>query len=109
MRMAVIPAAWNAATAASTAVVAPPMTAWVLELMLATTTYPSTSATIRSMSDIGPKTAAIAPLSACETWVISRPRALTASSAASKLSAPDATRAPYSPRLWPMTRSGVIP
>ena len=85
------------------------MTAWVLELMLATTTYPSTSATIRSMSDSGPKTAAIAPLSACETWVISRPRALTASSAASKVSAPEATRAPYSPRLWPMTRSGVIP
>ncbi len=61
------------------------------------------------MSASGPNTAAIAPLSACETWVISRPRALTASSAASNVSAPEATSAPYSPRLWPMTRSGVIP
>ena len=38
---------------------------------------------------------------------ISRPRALTASSAASKDSAPAATSAPYSPRLWPITMSGA--
>jgi hypothetical protein len=44
-----------------------------------------------------------------DRWAISRPRALTASRAASKLSAPAATSAPYSPRLWPMTRSGVMP
>ena len=36
-----MPAAWNAATARSTASVAPPMTAWPVLLMFATTTYPS--------------------------------------------------------------------
>ena len=48
------------------------------------------------------------PKAGC-TLTISRPRALTASSAASNERAPAATRAPYSPRLWPMTRSGSMP
>ena len=104
-----MPAAWNAATARSTASVAPPMTAWPVLLMFATTTYPSVSATMRSISASGASTAAMAPLSPTARFAISRPRALTASSAASKDSAPAATRAPYSPRLWPITMSGRTP
>ena len=38
MRVACMPAATQASTAAVTAAVAPPITAWLLELMLATTT-----------------------------------------------------------------------
>jgi hypothetical protein len=49
------------------------------------------------------------PLSATETLVISRPRALTASSASANGSAPAAISAPYSPRLCPMTMSGLMP
>ena len=79
--------------------VAPPMTAWLLLLMLAMTTLPSMASTIRSISASGPKTAAIAPLSAIDRLAISWPRALTASRAESKVSAPAATSAPYSPRL----------
>ena len=58
-----------------------------------------TPTTIRSISASGPKTAAIAPLSSMLRLAISCPRALTASSADSKVSEPAATRAPYSPRL----------
>ncbi len=101
-----MPAALNVSTARSTAAVAPPITAWLLELMLAITTYPSVSSTIRSISGSGPNTAAIAPLSATDRLAISCPRADTASSADSKLRAPAATRAPYSPSEWPMTMSG---
>ena len=54
-------------------------------------------------------TAAIAPGSSIVRLAISRPRALTASSAAANDSAPAATSAPYSPRLWPMTMSGAMP
>ena len=42
-------------------------------------------------------------------WLISRPRALTASSVCSKVSTPAAMSAPYSPRLCPMTMSGFTP
>ncbi len=77
--------------------------------MFATTTPESIEATTRSISSSGPKTAAMAPLSATEIDAISRPRALTASSAASNVIAPAATRAPYSPRLWPITMSGRTP
>ena len=42
MRIALMPAAWKASIARSTASVAPPMTAWLLLLMLAMTTLPST-------------------------------------------------------------------
>ena len=52
-----------------------------------------------SISVIGAKTAAMRPLSFMETRVISRPRALTASRASAKGRAPEATNAPYSPRL----------
>ena len=58
---------------------------------------------------MGANTAAMAPLSATETLVISRPRALTASRALSRVRAPAATSAPYSPRLWPITMSGCTP
>ena len=51
----------------------------------------------------------MAPLSSIERLAISLPRALTASSAASNVRAPAATSAPYSPRLCPMTMSGVMP
>ena len=44
-----------------------------------------------------------------ETRVISRPRALTASSASANGRAPAATSAPYSPRLCPMVISGRMP
>jgi hypothetical protein len=54
-------------------------------------------------------TAAIRPLSATETLVISRPRALTASSASANGRAPAATSAAYSPRLCPITTSGTTP
>jgi hypothetical protein len=40
---------------------------------------------------------------------ISLPRALTASIAASNVSEPAATSAPYSPTLWPITMSGRMP
>ena len=62
---------------------------------------------IRSTSASGAKTAAIFPVSFTATRVIPRPRALTASSASSKVSEPDATSAPYSPRLCPMVMSGL--
>ena len=109
IRAAVTPSAWNAAMARSTASVAPPITAWLKLLMFAMTTLPSTASTTRSISASGPNTAAIAPLSSTERVAISWPRALTASSAASKVMAPAATRAPYSPRLWPITMSAEIP
>ncbi len=64
---------------------------------------------MRWISSSGPVTAAIAPLSSTDRCAISRPRALTASSAASKVNEPAAVRAPYSPRLWPITMSGPIP
>ncbi len=64
---------------------------------------------MRSISASGPNTAIIAPLSATETRVISVPRALTARSASPKAMLPAATRAPYSPKLCPMTKSGAIP
>ena len=51
----------------------------------------------------------MAPLSSTETLAISRPRALTASIAASRESDPAATSAPYSPRLCPITMSGSMP
>ena len=78
-------------------------------LMLAMTTSPASESTTAWSSSIGARTAAIKPLSSSETLVISRPRALTASSASRKPRAPQATRAPYSPRLWPITISGVTP
>ena len=64
---------------------------------------------MRSISGSGASTAAIAPLSPMLRLAISRPRALTASSAAGTVSDLAATRAPYSPRLCPMTMSGRMP
>jgi hypothetical protein len=64
---------------------------------------------MRVMLSSGPATAAIAPLSSTFRCAISRPRALTASSAASNVSEPAAVSAPYSPRLWPITMSGSMP
>ena len=61
------------------------------------------------MSAKGAMIAAIFPLSATDTRVISRPRADTASRASAKERVPADTRAPYSPRLWPITRSGSMP
>ena len=61
------------------------------------------------MTSTGAKTAASVPLSATETRDISRPRAATASSASSSGRTPAVTRAPYSPRLCPMTMSGAMP
>ena len=58
---------------------------------------------------MGAVTATIHPLSSMDTFVISRPRALTASSASPKGSVPAATSAPYSPRLCPITMSGNTP
>ena len=104
-----MPSAKKTSTARSTASVGPPITAWLRLLMFATTTPESTDATTRSISSSGPKTAASAPWSATEIDAISWPRALTASSAASKVMAPAATRAPYSPRLCPITMSGRMP
>ena len=52
---------------------------------------------------------AILPKSSIFTAAISRPRALTATSASRKDSIPAATAAPYSPRLWPATTSGFTP
>src|SRR5664280_1133792 len=52
--IAVKPASWNTLTAACTAGVSPPMTAWLLLLTLAMTTYPSEAPTIRSISGIAP-------------------------------------------------------
>ena len=54
-------------------------------------------------------TAAIRPGSFTRTCAISRPRALTASSACANGRTPAATSAAYSPRLWPITRSGRYP
>ncbi len=103
------PAARKIAAAFSTASEAPPTTAWAVLLTLATTTYPSTEASTCSISSRGAMTAIILPSSAMETLVISRPRAATASSASAKDRLPAATRAPYSPRLWPITKSGAMP
>ena len=49
------------------------------------------------------------PGSSTVRLAISRPRALTASSAAANVRTPAATSAPYSPSEWPMTRSGSMP
>ena len=108
IRAAVMPSARKTSIACSTAAVAPPTTAWLVELMLATTA-PSMLPTTRSISVRGPKTAAIAPLSSTLSVAISWPRALTASSAAWKVIAPAATSAAYSPRLCPITMSGSTP
>ena len=103
------PASVSAAMARWTASVAPPMTAWLWLLMLAMTTLPSIPPTTRSTSARGANTAAMRPRSSMSMFAISRPRALTASRASSNGRAPAAVRAPYSPRLWPMTKSGRMP
>ena len=104
-----IPAATSASLASRTASVAPPTTACSLLLMLAMTTYPRIRPTMAWISPSAPITATMAPLSGVEMLLISLPRALTASMAAGKLSAPAAISAPYSPRLWPITMSGSTP
>ena len=104
------PAALSTSSASSTAALAPPMTAWLVLLMLATTTLPSTAVDrlldLRERREHGRHQA---PGRRCASLAISRPRALTASRASSKGRAPAATSAPYSPRLWPITKSGRSP
>ena len=92
-----------------TASVAPPMTHSFVLFTLATTTYPSTSSTVRATSATGPKTAAMRPLSPSARRVMASPRAATAVRASPKGMPPAATRAPYSPREWPITISGSTP
>lgn len=103
------PAAVRISMARRTAAVAPPTTAWLELFTLATTAPGPAAATARSTSSTGAKTAAISPRSSTVRWLIPAPRALTASSVCSNVRQPAAIRAPYSPRLWPMTRSGRMP
>ena len=57
----------------------------------------------------GAATEAILPLSSTRISLITLPRVQTALSPFSKSKIPAATAAAYSPKLWPITTSGLIP
>jgi hypothetical protein len=66
----------------------------------------NTSATSASSA---PSTAAMAPVPAGTAACIRRPRSRTSFAASASDSAPAATSAAYSPRLWPAKRAGCAP
>ncbi len=105
------PPASAARMAASMPILSPEITTWPGQLSLATWAMPPLSAAARAQisanfSSSSPKTAAIRPGDSWPACFISRPRSRTRRSPSSRLRAPAATRAVYSPMLWPAMNWG---
>ena len=88
------------------------MTIWPGELMLATLTTSPCAASAQAFSAAStssPMSAAMAPVPTGTASCMNSPRLRTSRTASAKPSAPETTRAEYSPRLCPAQRSGLIP
>src|SRR5262250_486236 len=106
------PRAAAALTARSTAPRCPAITICPGELMLATFTTSPWAASAQACSaaaSSSPSSAAMAPVPTGTASCMNSPRLRTSRTASTKPRAPAATRAEYSPRLWPAHRSGLIP
>ena len=106
------PASRASSVARATAAVAPAITVCCGELKFAGETTWPVSAAARSQasaitSGAAPITAAMAPSPWGTASCMKRPRAFTSTAASSTGSAPAATSAVYSPRLWPATKAGA--
>ena len=106
------PRALRISMAASTASAWPAMTIWPGPLKLAgTTTRPVWVWAVRQAAStsaaLTPRMAAMAPTPTGTATCMARPRSRTVATAAPKVRAPAATRALYSPREWPATKSGL--
>ena len=99
----------NKATASSTDLLSPAITVCVGQFLLATATYPEIFLSSGSILSTEAAIAAILPQSGTLMLAIAVPRVVTARIASGKLKTPAATAAPYSPRLWPMVTSGLMP
>src|SRR5438094_2761285 len=106
------PAAVQASAARSTAAASPAITIWPGPFMLAGLTTWPWAASRQAFSTVGrprPMMAAIAPWPAGTASCMYCPRRRTATTASFRSIAPAATRAEYSPRLWPATHSARAP
>ena len=106
---ACIPIPLNMAMASSMDLLAPAITVCVGQFLLATATYPATRESSGSTFSTGAAMEAIFPLSSTRISLITLPRVQTAFKPFSKSKIPAATAAAYSPKLWPMTTSGLMP
>ena len=97
------------AIASSIDLLAPAITVCVGQFLLATATYPLMRASSGSTFSTGAAIEAIFPLSSTRISLITLPRVQTAFKPFSKSKIPAATAAAYSPKLWPITTSGLIP
>ena len=104
-----IPISVNILIASSTDLDAPAITVCVGQFLLATATYPATRTSSGSTRSTGAAIEAILPLSSTRISLITFPRVHTAFKPFSKSKIPAATAAAYSPKLCPMTTSGLIP
>ena len=104
-----MPISVNILMASSTALLAPAMTVWVGQFLLATATYPLMRTSSGSTRSTGAAMEAILPLSSTLISDITFPRVHTALRPFSKSKIPAATAAAYSPKLWPITTSGLMP
>ena len=106
------PRSASSASARSTAAACPPITTCPGELKLAGTTTSSPDASRHAsitVASSAPSTAAIAPVPAGAASCISCPRLRTRRAPSCRDSAPAATSAAYSPRLWPASNAGDGP
>ena len=104
-----MPISVNMAIASSTEWLSPAITVCVGQFLLATATYPCTRASSGSTRSTDAATEAILPLSATRISLITLPRVQTALRPFSKSNIPAAIAAAYSPKLCPMTTSGLMP
>jgi hypothetical protein len=95
--------AWASSAARLTAPAWPAITIWVPLKFAGTTTSPCAASAHTASTSAGPSaiTAAIAPSPGATASCIARPRTRTSRTASPSASAPAATSALYSPRLWP--------
>ncbi len=96
----------------STAALAPAITTCAGALKLTASTTPAAAAsaqTARTVSSSRPRIAAIPPSPTGTAFCIAWARNRTSGTASRKASAPAATSAVYSPRLWPATIDGAGP
>ena len=103
------PISVNILIASSIDLEAPAITVCVGQFLLATATYPLMRASSGSTRSTGAATEAIFPLSSTRISLITFPRVQTAFKPFSKSKIPAATAAAYSPKLCPITTSGLIP
>src|ERR1700688_345554 len=106
------PACEASSTARLTASASPEITVWSGEFKFAgAQTWPWAARLQTSVTTAGesPMIAAMAPWPAGTVSCIYVPRLRTSRTASPNFSAPAATSAEYSPRLWPATKSGASP